>query len=219
MLRTVARRLLGPYRLAAVRRLPIVRPVLEVIEWLTWRSNGFAAPPPPSVKRRALRRNAIVGGTFVETGTFLGDTSVEATAYSHRVITIEASPTLCAYLRRRFVNYPQIELVEGTSQEYLLGAVSSVRGDVTFWLDAHASGGITFGDPEITSIRRDLATIAASRHQFGSIVVMVDDIRGFGHQPPHYPDVSFLIDWADQNEMTWNIELDMMCMRSRGVAS
>jgi hypothetical protein len=206
----VKRALGGPHQAAAIRRLPIVRGYLELAELREWRSRQYEIPAPPSVKRRAIARNAIHGGTFIEAGTFLGDTAIAAQRYSKRVVTIEASPALCADLRPRLARYPNIELIEGRSQEVLPDILTKVAGDVTFWLDAHASGGITFDDPDITSIKSDLSVISSRLDHMDKVVVMIDDVRGFGYPP--YPDVSFLLEWAKANAMKWKFELDMLCM-------
>lgn len=212
MLKQWLRSVLGAHRIAAAKRLPVIRQFFDFVAWRDWKSRAFAMPAPPFVKRAAIRRNSIHGATFVESGTFLGDTAIEAARYSKHVVTVEASAQLCDGLRQRFRPYQNIALVEGRSQDVFPMVLQDIGGKVTFWLDAHASGGIAYGDDEVTSIVSELSSIAASLDRFEDIVVMVDDIRGFGASS-HYPDVEFLIRWGHDNGMSWTIELDMMCLR------
>lgn len=44
-------------------------------DFYNWFKNGFSGNSPDWVKRRVLFRHAVHNTTFVETGTFLGNTS------------------------------------------------------------------------------------------------------------------------------------------------
>tara|TARA_R110002020_G_scaffold37886_24_gene114428 strand:- start:685 stop:945 length:261 start_codon:yes stop_codon:yes gene_type:complete len=82
---------------------------------------------------------------------------------------------------------------------------------VTFWLDAHFSGDGTFAGQSISTILSELATLSDALPQLSRCVIMIDDIRGFGLSPG-YPDKATLVDWAEENNMDWHIEHDIMVL-------
>src|SRR5207248_7376226 len=56
-----------------------------------WEEDGRPVPPPPEVKQQVLRRHAKQYGlrTFVETGTFFGDTTAALEPHLDELVTIE----------------------------------------------------------------------------------------------------------------------------------
>jgi hypothetical protein len=106
--------------------------------------------------------------------------------------------------------------MHGTSETILPGLLKDLRGKVCFWLDGHASGGVTFQGVSSTPIMNELREIEASLPNFSSIVVLVDDMRCFDPSIPMYADYpprSKLVEWAEKNELTWNIEHDVFVAR------
>ncbi len=117
--------------------------------------------------------------TFIETGTYLGDTTHNAATIFEHVHTIELGDDLYHAAHERFKDNSNVFVYHGDSVTVLQKIIPTTKGKLLFWLDAHHSGGITAGadrDPlfdEIKSIETSGITNA---------IILVDDIRGWG---PH----------------------------------
>jgi hypothetical protein len=132
---------------------------------------------PPLVKIRALQHYAGEFGlrTFVETGTFVGDTTAAVARSFDRCFTIELSDDLHARAVKRFSAQPHIVCVHGDSGAAINDILSRIDQRALFWLDAHYSGGIT-ADAGYDPILKELSSIFA--HSSKGHVVLVDDARG-----------------------------------------
>ena len=135
-------------------------------EYAEWATSGFAAPSPPHVKRATLLRLGLPEATWVETGTFMGDTTALLALRARRVHSIEPEPKLCARARGRFAKTPNVEIHGGLSEEILPILLARLEGDVCFWLDGHYSAGVTFKGPKDTPIAEELAAIEAGAQDF-----------------------------------------------------
>jgi hypothetical protein len=182
-----------------------------------WRRRGFTAPSPPFVKHACLLRNGISGSTWVETGTYVGDTTdALAKAGARMVHSIEPDPVLCAAAQRRFAGRRNVQIHGGTSEYVLPALLPSLNGDVSFWLDGHYSGEGTHRGPIDTPIMKELETIAIHIGRLESVAVIIDDIRLFNgevHVYGSYPRVEVVAEWARGNGMRWHIEHDMLIAR------
>jgi len=181
---------------------------------LEWIGGGYPVPAPTIVKRAVIKRNALPGGTFVETGTYMGDTTSFARRFSSRVISYEPDRRLFELAALRFKGVSDVTLLNAASDEALQELLPTLSGAVTFWLDAHYSGVGTHMGRQISPIEMELAAIGAHLNTIASCVIMVDDVRGFGVSPG-YPPLIDVARWAEANAMTWHIEHDILVMRSR----
>lgn len=186
------------------------------IDARVWRKRLYDVPAPQKVKWAVLARHAIPGATWVETGTYLGDTTDFLAARSRMVYSIEPADALYEAAVRRFRNRSNVKLLHGTSETVFPGLLKQLHGAVCFWLDGHASGGITFQGVSSTPVMNELKEIEASLPKFASIVVLVDDMRCFDPTIPayaDYPSRSKLAEWAERNAMLWHIEHDIFVAR------
>ena len=104
--------------------------------------------------------------TFIETGTYQGETSIWASKYFEKVITIEASEEI--YEKLELKDFANITSIFGNSID-LLGNIT--QESAIFYLDAHNSGGETFDSyPLLKEI--DLINNSNLNH-----VIIVDDAR------------------------------------------
>lgn len=113
---------------------------------------------------------------FVETGT-CGGISVEialAAGYSD-IRTVELSRPHYEYCVGIFANRPQVALWHGRSQEELAKMIADVNEPITFWLDAHRTGGDTASDgyDQQDIILAELRIIAA--HPISEHTILIDD--------------------------------------------
>ena len=182
------------------------------LAWPRWVRAGFAMPAPRGVKWKVLRRYTKPGGTWIESGTYLGSTTRYLARESIRVFTIEPSDALAGRATRLLARRRNIEVVHGLSEVELPLILQRVEGPTYFWLDGHASGGFTYSGPLVTPIREELAAIESAMERLDSVSVFVDDWRGFGSSDGEdgaYPSRYELIDWARRNGLRWTVEMDI----------
>lgn len=186
-------------------------------EVLEWKKRRYAAPSPAHIKRSVLLRLGIPQATWVETGTFMGDTAALLATEASRVFTIEPERGLYEKAASRFAGDGRVKPIHGLSEDVFPSLLPTLSGDVNFWLDGHYSGGITHQGPTDCPVREELANIAANLKKFSRVVVLIDDVRCFNPAVPEYkdyPDLNYLVDWARENQMQWHIEHDIFCCRN-----
>jgi hypothetical protein len=141
------------------------------------RFESLYLPSTPFVKVVALRHHAKTFGprVFVETGTFVGDTTAAVADLFQRCYTIELSPELHARAQKRLSPLAHVICLAGNSEIELPRLLERIAEPALFWLDAHASAGIT-ADAELDPILQELDAIY--RHGVKRHVILVDDARG-----------------------------------------
>lgn len=186
-------------------RIGVVRRARMDLSVRYWERKGRPVPPPDEVKRRALRHYLRHYGlrTFVETGTFRGDTSAEMEPYVDRVITIELAPDLAARARERFAASTNVRVLEGDSGKVLPELLPDLDAPALFWLDGHYSGGITARGDEDTPVRAELAAIL--EHDLAGHVILIDDAREF--RGGAYPTIEEVIDIVRAHRADYSVEV------------
>lgn len=185
--------------------------------FLLWVNQDFNLPAPQRVKTRVLQRNAFVEGNWIETGTYLGDTTrFLAKTFPNLIVTsLEPDFTLFSFNKSRLSKFHNIKLVNSTSENSLSDLVSNETGTVNFWLDGHFSGDITFKGQIYSSILEELKIIEHNISRL-KVCVFIDDIRDFtGDEQTGYPSKNKLVDWANRNNCEWHIEMDIFIAKSR----
>lgn len=135
-------------------------------------------PPPESVKRRMFRRYARQYdlSTFVETGTFHGDTLWALKDDFNTLFSIELSPTLYQKARERFKNFDNVHPYQGDSSKVLPTILLKLETPALFYLDAHGCG-LDSAKGEInTPILQELQLILSQPY---INVICIDDARLF----------------------------------------
>jgi hypothetical protein len=181
-------------------------------EYAHWERRGFSEPSPILIKQAFLLKHGTQKATWVETGTYLGQTTEALANFGCAVISIEPQTSLFNSAKNYFHSFPNVKILNGTSEEIFPSLLPTIRGDVNFWLDGHYSDGITFKGNLETPILVELQQIAMNKSKYQRIKVFIDDIRCFGSPDlsyKHYPQVQVLIDWAKDNDMKWHIEHDI----------
>lgn len=195
---------------------PMADGVRNVVGYTLWSRRNFAAPSPGQVKRKVLLRNGIPGATWIETGTFLGETTIFLARQFPKVISLEPSLELWKQARQRCAAFPNIELVNDRSENVFPKLLPTLSGDLNFWLDGHYSAGATHRGPKDTPIVEELMAIESSLDRLGRLAVLVDDVRCFDPSNPEfdgYPERNLLVDWANRNRLNWSIEHDIFIAR------
>ena len=182
-----------------------------------WRKRGYAVPAPPSVNRRILERWGQRGGTWIETGTYLGDTTAFLSRFGP-VVSIEPQHALFERAQKRFQDNPAVTIVQGTSEEAFADIVSGLIGPINFWLDGHFSEGVTFQGELETPILHELEVISSHLERLSPVTVLVDDVRCFDPKiDPQYPHRRALVHWADDHGLNWTFDQDIFVAWTDGV--
>lgn len=188
---------------------------LTDLNTLTWIASGFQMPASPIVKRRVLERYSLPSATWVETGTYLGDTTHFLSSIAKKIHTIEPDLVLHTNAVKRFREVSTVECIHGTSEEIFPKLIPILTGDICFWLDGHYSSGITFQGDRDTPIIEEFEIIRKSLGNYGNVVIFVDDVRCFNPTIPEYadyPSITWLANQAETMKMSWRIEHDIfMC--------
>ena len=188
---------------------------------LSWVKSKFESPAPSIVKQGVLRR---WGGTqtWIETGTYLGETTRFLAKFSSTVISIEPEKTLASKAAEYLKRYSNVRIVNGTSEEILnsvLESLSESQGkDVTFWLGGHFSEGFTFLADKECPLIDELEIIHRHIANFQKTTILIDDVRELsptGNIINGYPSLSYLVSWADSQRLAWTIEHDLFIMTNR----
>ena len=141
-------------------------------------------------------RDSFAISTFVETGTYRGDTAKWAAANFDSVVTIEASLLLFQQAQLALSKLSNVKLIKGASRVVLSELVEQLNEPALFWLDAHWCSGDSFGESDQCPLMAELQIIVASEVAH---FVLVDDARLFLAPPPRpndaaaYPSISDLV--------------------------
>ena len=217
------------WKLLSIFRYSIyVRHILAVskgsyLEFESWINRSFASPAPNYVKRRVLNRLGSKD-TWIETGTYLGDTSEFLAARVSRVYSIEPSLELFERARIRFAAFPNVTLINDLSEKALPDLISSLNpsecNDISFWLDGHFSSGITHKGPVETPVLEELTAIKSNIDKFRNISIFIDDVRLFhtrNGEESGYPSLNALTDWANSLGLFWTIEHDIFIAANNNI--
>jgi hypothetical protein len=153
---------------------------------------GEYRPAPHPIKMRIVRCYLPTRPdfTFVETGTFLGDTIASLLDKCNSIVSIEINPELFARAKLRFSNYSNVECRLGDVAVELPRVLASLDRPAVFWLDAHWSGGITgrgpIDDPILVSLRQ------IEEHHVHTHTLLIDDARSFDGKD-NRPDIGEIV--------------------------
>jgi hypothetical protein len=153
---------------------------------------------------------------WVETGTYMGQTTEVLARNTSRVISIEPSPELAKKAKMLFAQNLNVQIVNGLSENELPSILETLPSDslsIAFWLDGHYSEGPTHLGPIETPIVQELRIIEAHLQNFLEVTIFIDDFRCFVNRQTDYPQTSFLSTWADGNGMSWSVEHDIFIAR------
>lgn len=117
---------------------------------------------------------------FVETGTYYGQTAKEMSSEFRKVYTIEKSEIMFKKASQNLKDISNITIINGDSREYLKDIIES-NDNILFFLDAHWSGGDTYGKKDECPIIEELKIIFNYPKNY---VILIDDARLFLAPPP-----------------------------------
>lgn len=115
---------------------------------------------------------------FVETGTYHGHTAKRMSRYFTKVFIIEKSNVMFHIAKHNLKDINNCMVLQGDSREHL-NTLLNDNDNILFWLDAHWSGGDTYGQNDEYPLFDELQIILCYNK-----LIMVDDARLFLAPPP-----------------------------------
>lgn len=119
---------------------------------------------------------------FVEGGTYKGGTAKSMSEKFRKVYTIEKSDVMFDEAKQNLKDISNIEMLKGDTREHLKDILDN-NDNILFWLDAHWSGGDTYGEEDECPLIEELEIIFDYPKNY---VILIDDARLF-LAPPPYP--------------------------------
>jgi len=174
-----------------------------------WRKSNYSPPSPYKIKKSILLSNSLRDAPWIETGTYLGETTKFLARFYPYVITFEPSKSHYFYAMNRFKKTENITVINSTSENGLNKCVSKLSGEINFYLDGHSSGDSTFEGNSRTPIRYELEIIEKNLIKFSKLFVAIDDFRVFGSSDNIYPSNYYLVNFCKKNKLKWKVEQDI----------
>ncbi len=159
---------------------------------------GIVHPGVPQALTLWLRDETATK-VFVETGTYLADTTIWAAKHFDRVISIEADRQLYDAARARLASHANVEMRLGRSQDVLAALIPKLSRPALIWLDAHWCGGdiAVAGEDQECPLLQEIEAIDTGKIQH---LILIDDARFLLNPPPpphkreHWPTAGAVIE-------------------------
>lgn len=214
-------------RLAALfRRILLKIPAFKsAVVIRGWKASGFSVSAPHQVKMVVLERHAF-SAPWVETGIFMGDTTLWLARRFPAVVLLEPGERLFLDACRRLEVQPNARILNLASEEGFETAIEISESPVlNFWLDGHYSQGGTHEGVRDTPINTELQTISKylESGRLKGVAVFVDDVRLFAVQHREKPSAEdregyrrllLLCSWAENQGLVWTIDHDIFIAKS-----
>ncbi|MEG4352128.1 FkbM family methyltransferase [Microcoleus sp. LAD1_D3] len=145
---------------------------------------------------------------FIETGTYQGHTAYWASQVFEQVFTIEYSQDLYQKVTEKYGHIKNIDFLYGDTRNLLDNTVSQLQSPSLFWIDAHWSGGQTYGEIDECPLLAEIEIINRSDCKH---FIFIDDARLFlsppppPHSPQHWPDISAVLNLLNSGKNSRHI--------------
>ncbi len=117
---------------------------------------------------------------FVEGGTYKGGTAKNMSDKFRKVYTIEKSNAMFDIAKENLKDISNVIMLKGDTREHLHNILEN-NDNLLFWLDAHWSGGDTYGEEDECPLLEELKIIFEYDKNY---VILIDDARLFLAPPP-----------------------------------
>jgi len=151
--------------------------------------------------------------TFIETGTYLGNTAMRCSRDFDAVITMELDPELFRQAQRYLASRPNIHCLQGDALKLLPQVLerTDVREALVF-LDGHFSGGNTAHGDLAEPACEEITVLAGHKEKINAVVI--DDFRCFGRDAG-WPKRSSLLKTIEDSfgdDFEYAVHLDQVLM-------
>ncbi len=118
--------------------------------------------------------------TFIETGTYYGNTAVWASSHFN-TITIEYARTIYDRTVEKYRHITNINFLFGDSKVILKEIIPKLTQPAVIWLDGHWSAGETYGEGDECPVIGEIQSIVDSKYPH---FIFIDDAHLFLSPPP-----------------------------------
>lgn len=125
-------------------------------------------------------KNELGLSVFVEGGTYQGGTAKAMSEFFSEIFTIEKSQIMFDEAKTNIGNIKNIKMLNGDTRDYLRDILEQ-NDDILLWLDAHWSGGNTYGQQDECPLLEELRVIFNHNKNYA---ILIDDARLFLAPPP-----------------------------------
>ena len=190
----------------------------SIKQLISWYQKDFRPPSPMFIKHKILINNSVSNSTWIETGTYLGQTTKVLSKYCSKVYTFEPELKLFHNAKNYLAKYNNIEVLNDTSEIGLRKILPKIAGNVNFWLDAHAVSNnktTTYHGVIANPILNELEAIQNSMINFNKVCIFMDDVDLLRpHENPDAPDLDYIIRWCKKNNLHWSIEHNILIAKN-----
>lgn len=137
--------------------------------------------------------------TFIETGTFVGDSAVWASGIFESVYTIEAAKKYFSKAKQRLSNFKNVNVRNGKSSDLLPECISSSAPKKLFWLDVHYMGSSSFDEDFECPVIEEIQSIPVDSDSW----ILIDDARYFISQ--NLPFLRNQTQWPNIGEIIYEL--------------
>ena len=150
--------------------------------------------------------------TFIETGTYLGDTLDFFKNSFINLISIELSGEYYTKAVDRFKDIKNIKIINGDSGEKLSEILKTINEPCLFWLDGHYSSGDTARGEKDTPIYKEIRSILQNNPK--NHTILIDDARLFigRNDYPWLPKLKKYVDKLSNNNYQMSINNDIIIL-------
>ncbi len=156
-----------------------LRDIRDLSLYPLWLLRNCPAPDNHIYKRRRIIKveNRYSCETFIETGTFYGQTVSAVKDIFKKTLSVELFQKLYQLNRISFSKFPQVKIYYGDSSVEMQNMLKDAEGRILFWLDGHYSGAGTACGSTTSPIISELEMIRKVRKR--DHCILIDDARLF----------------------------------------
>ena len=190
----------------------------SIRQLISWYRRGLRPPSPMFVKHKILINNSVSNSTWIETGTYLGQTTNLLRKNCSKVYTFEPEINLFHNAKNYLGRHNNVEVLNYTSEIGLKKILPKITGNVNFWLDAHAVSNNktkTYHGSTANPILYELEAIEDSITNFNKVCIFMDDVDLLRpHENPDAPSLDYVINWCKKNNLYWSIEHNILVAKN-----
>jgi hypothetical protein len=188
---------------------------------ILWYKRNYSGHSPTFIKRTVLIKNALSNSIWIETGTYLGQTTKFLSKHFCKIYSIEANLALFNSSKKYLKKYKNIEIINATSEIGLKKILSKkINKDVNFFLDAHGVSNNktkTYIGKESNPVLSELNVIKKKINNLKNFRIFIDDVDwcAIDYVRKHKSfKLSLIINWCRKNNLQWIISNNILIIRT-----
>jgi hypothetical protein len=192
-------------------------------EFILWYKENFTGRPPTFIKRNLLIKNSLPNSIWIETGTYLGQTTKFLSKHSFQVYTIEPEVVLFKSVKKYLNKYKNIIIINDTSELALKKLLSKkIKKNVNFFLDAHNvsnNNTKTYIGSVSNPILNGLKVIKKKINNLKNFTIFIDDVNWhkidfIRTNKKKISKLDQIINWCKKNNLSWKIDHNIMICKN-----